>query len=136
MKKLTLIIILLFCVCFAKAQTTPEEYNYLLYGKLNVDLPGHTLKTFSDPVFIDFRDALRSTITYELFRNKETKPCAILISYQKQGYPAKLLCIPSDNSPVEIIKAYQDRLKLLCEQTKGTAMFQTIVFSLGIYAMK
>jgi len=136
MKKIVLIVTLSFFCYAAKAQTTPEEYNYLVYGKLNINLPGHNLKIFSDPLFLNFKDATRSTITYELFRNNETKPCAILISYQKQGFPVILLCIPSDNSPVEIVNSYQDKLKAICEHAKGTAMFQTIIFSLGVYAMK
>jgi hypothetical protein len=136
MKKIVLIAVLIFCFCAAKAQTTFEEYSYLLYGKLDKHLPGNNLKKLRDPIFLNFKDATRSTIIYELYRDTSSKPCALLVSYQKQGFPIVLLCIPSDNSPTDVITAYQDRLNQISTSIKGTAWLQTIIFSLGVYAMR
>ena len=80
--------------------------------------------------------ATRLTMMYELCRDNEQKPCGLLISYQKRGFPIVLLCIPSDNLSEEVMNAYQDRLKQISTNVRGTVLFQTIIFSLGVYAMR
>ena len=116
MKKIFFITAIIFIFALlttnSNAQTTVEEYNYVVKGyKVQME-SGLDMKKGYDIVSVDeISSGERSVILKGLIKmSPETKIVAYMIIYKKEGSSTEYICIPQPNSDVEIRKAYLNAL--------------------------
>ena len=120
-----------FCTINAYSQTgratTQAEYNYLVKGNYEFNMPAHHLVKSSVYVV----DGNQAASIWQLYRDGAALQCALVIIYYKDNKPLNYLCIPDTKSPAAMWNDYNKRLGAL--QKDGKAL-QVISFALGKFA--
>jgi hypothetical protein len=106
--------LLLITPFFTKAQvapTTEEEYNigsvgYKMLLTMKVELkPGYTVTDYATYEYADRKAEFKG-----LLRKGETKPCAVIMVYQKLRGAPEYYCIPTPDAPEALWDRYRASL--------------------------
>ncbi len=95
------------CAAQKIAPTTNEEYLYGAVGyklQLNAKLDVKQGYHLSD--YLPVEEAERKVEFKGIFRNGETKPCAIIMIYTKLRNAPQYYCIPTADAPQELWQKY------------------------------
>ena len=95
----------------SNAQTTVEEYNYVVKGYKVQTESGLDMKKGYELKYVDETTVGERSVTLQkLVKTSESKTVAYMVIYKKKGNPNEYICIPHPNSSKEIIQAYWDAL--------------------------
>jgi hypothetical protein len=109
-----LFLLLLTCPLFASAQiapTTEEEYNigsvgYKMLLTMKVELKsGYSVTDYATYEYADRKAEFKG-----LLRKGETKPCAVIMVYQKLRGAPEYYCIPTPDAPEMLWDRYRASL--------------------------
>jgi len=131
MKKLLLVVLLVACAFASRSQgrvTTAKEYNYLVTGNYEANMPGHHLVKSS--VYVT--DQNLGVSIWQLYRDGASTSCALVIIYYKDNKPLKYIAIPDIKSPATMLADYKKRLNNL--QKDGNAL-TLVSYALGQFAV-
>ncbi len=134
MKKVFVVILVLFSGFYlAQAQTikptTPEEYNiglagYKMFVQMKVDIKkGYKINDLSS-----FEYGERKADFKGLYRDGETKPCAVIMVYSKLRGAPEYYCIPTADAPEEL----WDRLRTASNGETDSKSEQLQFFSFAL----
>jgi len=130
MRKIFLMGLLAICALAARSQgraTTTKEYDYLIAGKYEANMPGHHLVKSSA---YDTEGNQAASI-WQLYRDGASTSSALVIIYYKNNVPLTYICIPDVKSPANMWADYSKRLGAL--KNDGNAL-QVIAVTLGKFA--
>lgn len=134
MKISKLILLLIFSLpLLSKAQvaaTTEEEYNigavgYKMLLTMKVDLkPGYKIVDYNTYEYADRKAEFKG-----LLRTGESKPCAVLMVYQKLRSAPEYYCIPTPDAPEALWDRF--RISLTGETDSKQEQLQFFAFALA-----
>jgi len=131
MKRIPLIALLTIFSFAAHSQsgrnTTAAEYNYLVKGNYEANLPKHHLVKSS----VYYVDGNQAASIWQLYRDGESMQCALVIIYYKDNKPLSYIAIPDVKSPASMWNDYNKRLGSLSKDGKA---LQVISVALGKFA--
>jgi len=136
MKKLIALTIIVLFILKLNAQTTQEEYNYVIKGyktqvETGLDMKkGYSLKELYS-VTLTYGDVRKVTIN-GLYRDSDpSKPCALMIIYKKGDKSPEYICAPTSNSDKELDDAYKKALLGDTSYTDNDWRLQIIAYALS-----
>jgi len=154
MKKLTVLcLVLLPLLSFSQfpvsevktpGVTTQQEYNYIVNGMLQDETSGRNIKEgykLSDwkdhpPAgnFLVGKPEEYKAKWYLLFRNEESKPCAIVLRQERGYMNVSYLCIPATNSSKEIWSQALNNFRSLMNDNSGMSYSFSYFWGFVLYA--
>lgn len=116
MKQLILLAVAFLATAALYAQTTLEEYNYIVKGyqiqvENGLDMKKGYQFTDLNDVSVGSGGTIRTMNVKALYRSGETTPCAIMIIYHRPNInPPVYVCVPHYKSSSEIWKMCYDHI--------------------------
>jgi len=139
MIKKTCLATLMFIVCLSvTGQTTQEEYNYITKGyKIQIESgldmkKGYSLYELHPSVLKWSNGETRNCYFKALFRDGESKPCAIMMLYKRTDTTNQehYFCIPTLNASDYIWQQTFQELVNISDTEDSKALLQTMVWGL------
>lgn len=135
MKKLFALAVVILVATISKAQTTIDEYNYVIKGyKIQIESGLDMKKGYEISNMGTEATAERRVILKKLVRTNTKKTAAYMLEYKLGNNPAEYICIPSPNSSADILKLYWESL-YNDQKVNASDRLHLILYTISLHAL-